>query len=73
LATTSPNRLQEIAAERGVKLEVLIPQTIEETGSVLQTAIRLSVTPNAIQNWLKRNGYRVVTRQVASLEKVTPA
>lgn len=73
MATTSPNRLQEIAAERGVKLEVLIPQTIEETGSVLQTAIRLSVTPNAIQNWLKRNGYRVVTRQVASLEKVTPA
>ncbi len=73
MATTSPNRLKAIAAERGVELDEIIPQTIEETGSVLQTAIRLNVTPTAIQNWLKRNGYRVVTRQVASLEKVTPA
>jgi hypothetical protein len=65
----TPGKLKAISEELGEPLESLIPRVISEEGSILQTAVRLGVAPNTIQNWLKNNGYRIETRQVATLVK----
>ncbi len=63
------SKLAKIAEARGVSLDVLIPQTIREEGSVFQAAKRLGVYPSSIQYWMKKHGYKLVTRQVAELQK----
>lgn len=68
----SGKRLKNIAQDYNEPLEVLIPRMITEEGSIHKAAIRLGVYPNAIQYWMKKNGYRLVTQQVATLEKEEP-
>jgi len=64
-------KLEAIAASLGESLDELIPRVITEEGSIFKAAQRLGVYPNTIQNWIKRNNYRLTTRQVATLEKET--
>jgi hypothetical protein len=68
-AYTTMRKLAKVAEERGVPLDVLIPQTIQEEGSVFQAAKRLGVYPSAIQYWMKKHGYKLVSRRVAELQK----
>jgi hypothetical protein len=60
-------KLKQIADERNEPLEVIVPRQIEKAGSIFQAAVDLGVQPNALQQWLKRHGLKVVTRQVASV------
>jgi hypothetical protein len=54
------NILKGIEEERGIPLDTLIPQTIEQTGGIYQAAQDLRVAPNTIQYWLAANDYVVV-------------
>lgn len=59
--------MKAIAAEHGTPLKALIPRVIEEEGSVFGAALKLGVTPNTIQYWLKANKLTVKTRQIAEV------
>jgi len=61
--------LDKIAEERGIALEVLVPQTVQQEGSIFKAAVKLGVSPNSIQYWMKKNGYTLKTQQVATLQK----
>lgn len=49
------HKLLKLAVEKGERLETLIPRTLVERGTVLQTAYALGVYPASIYNWLKKN------------------
>jgi hypothetical protein len=59
-----PNRLAEIANQRGEQIHEMIPRAIEETGSIFQAAVSLGVSPISVPNRLKRNGYTVEQKLV---------
>lgn len=65
------HKLLKLAVEKGERLETLIPRTLEEKGTVLQTAYALCVYPAAIYNWLKKNP-DAVAKYKASRPKSTP-
>lgn len=51
-------RLAEIAEDRGVTVDELVPRTVTETGSVLAAAQALGVAPNTIRYHMLRLGYK---------------
>ena len=61
----APNRLEEIARERGITVEALVTNAIEQSGSVAGASRDINVNVNTIRNWLKNNARTVSTRQVA--------
>lgn len=65
------HKLLKLAVEVGERLETLIPRTLEEKGTVLQTAYALGVYPASIYNWLKKNP-NAVAQYKASHLKSTP-
>jgi hypothetical protein len=67
-----PDKLKEIEREYNEPLESLIPRVVAEEGSISGAAARFRVAANTIHNWVKNNGYRLITRQVATLEKEEP-
>lgn len=62
-------KLKELEVRYGEPLDRLIPRIVAEQGSILQAAHQLGVVPNALHVWLKKNGYEVTTRQVATVQK----
>lgn len=65
-----PNRLKEIAGERGISPIELVVATVKEVGSVNGAAIHLGVARNTIRYWMKKSGYTTTTRRVATVEPV---
>ena len=72
MSIRTPYRLERIAALRGVSVEQLIPQAIEQHGSVLSAAQDLGVAPNTLHNWLKTHNYQVDIKQIAVVTRMTP-
>jgi len=68
MAAQRPNRLKEIAIERGVTIETLIPRTVSEEGSVYGAAVKLGVSRNTVSYWLKKMNIKVETNRVTTLE-----
>lgn len=61
--------LKKTAEQFNEPLETLIPRIVREEGSITKAAHRLGVYPNALQYWMRTNGYRLITRQVADVVK----
>lgn len=48
-----------------------VKDALEKGGSIRAAAKHLGVSPNSLQWWLARNGYRVRITRIAQLEQVT--
>lgn len=66
-------KLSKIAKERGTTLDELIPQAVEEHGSIFRAALSLNVTPTAIQNWMRNNGWKAQELKRTRLVRVDEA
>ena len=53
--------LQKIADERGMAIEQMIGEAITEHSSIFRASLALGVTPNTLQVWMAKNGYRIET------------
>jgi hypothetical protein len=62
-------KLKTIEKDHEEPLLTLIPRVIREEGSIYKAAVRLDVSPNTLQHWLKKEGFHVTTRQVATVER----
>lgn len=56
-----PNKLIDLANEKGVTVEQLITTAINETGSRSGAALKLNVTTGAIDYWINKLGLKIVT------------
>lgn len=69
MASQRPNRLKEIASQRGETPETLVPRTVREAGSVYGAAVKLGVSRTTISYWLKKLGIKVETQRIATFEE----
>lgn len=69
MASQRPNRLKEIALERGETPETLVPKTVREEGSIYGAAVKLGVSRTTIAYWLKKMGIKVETQRIATFEE----
>lgn len=63
--------LKQLANERGIAIERLVVDAIEEHGSVYQAAAALKVYPNTLSNFLSLNGLRVERHTIARVVPIT--
>lgn len=68
LATNIRLSLRKIAEEQETSIAELVRATVEREGSIFRAALALGLTPNSLQNWMSRNGYRL--RQTVTVVQV---
>lgn len=64
-----PNKLKEIAKDRGLSPIELVIEAVNKSGSVNGAAISLGLARNTIRYWMKKSGYTAVTHRISTLEQ----